>query len=237
MRHEKIDGIAHIYVEEGETEQQALRAIVKASFELARPAGLGWNQFDIGHALTEEQADIFIIFGDFTVAGQTVVRMDYVFGRQCKTVIYRESPGHFTLHKHFYESARGIPEPMLERAKEILTGKNTGRFSTTGYMFKGESLDLRFERYNYRRESGESDWDFRRRIFPDLFKDDPNTAVEFLMGASMAEWDEIDAAFMRAFFYNLDKSVVTFEEMAEFLKNFPADPMELRERRQSIQLN
>ena len=35
MRYEKKNGTTHIYVENEETEQQVLRAIVKASFELA----------------------------------------------------------------------------------------------------------------------------------------------------------------------------------------------------------
>lgn len=235
MRYEKINGITHIYAEDGETEQQALRAIVKASFEMARPAGLGWNQFNDNDALTDEQADIFILDSDPATAGRTIVRMSYVLGRQCKTVIYRESPGHFTLYKRFYESYRGVPEPMLERAKEILAGKNTGKFSTTGYMFKKESLDLRLERYGYSRKSGESDWKFRKRIFPDLFFNDPEIAMEFLMGASMAEWDGVDGYLIKAFLINAAES--SPDGLSELLKNFPADPLDLRERRQSVQLN
>lgn len=237
MRHEKIRGVTHIYVEESETEQQVLRVIVKASFELARPAGLGWMNFNDSEEMTEEDADNFVSLPPSS--GNTVVDMDYIQGRQCKTTLRKKSDGHFILNNGRYERDRGVPEPMLDRAKEILAGKETvglppSGLASTSHMYKGESLTLRLKEYGYSRREGESDWDFRKRIFPDLYQRDPDRAMEFLIGGSAAEWDEINKVLCLGF---LSKGKPSQQELVDFAEGFTDDPLVMREQRQSAPIN
>lgn len=242
MRHEKVEGTTHIYLDEGETEQQVLRAIVKASFELARPAGLGWMHFNDSQQMADEIADQLITlegetaFKQFTKDGlvpvpesgrtSTVVAMDYVQGRQCKTYIRREGNGHFTLGNRAYECDRGTPEPMLDKAKEILAGKQSEGLASTAHMYKGESLNLRLQEYGFARKNGESDWDFRKRIFPDLFQKVPDgRALEFLFGSSAAEWNEMDKLLVLVL---MEKGKPSYNELVKFAKGFGWDPSETR---------
>jgi len=116
MRYEKIETTTHIYVEKDETEQEVLRAIVKASFELAR-LDLHFND---NQEMNNKIADLFIILpSDHRDYEGTVVKMDYVQGRQCKTYIEFVKECHFILWDFAYKRD---PKPMLDRAKEILTG-------------------------------------------------------------------------------------------------------------------
>ncbi len=119
MRYEEFEGITHVYVGKDETEQEVLRAIVKASFELARPASPGDNQ-----EMTDKVANSFINLSyDHRDSGYIVVEMDYAQGRQCETYIEKISQGHFILWDHVYTKNRGTPEPMFDRANNILDGK------------------------------------------------------------------------------------------------------------------
>ena len=86
MRFETVDGKTDVFLEDGEETQAVLRAIVRASFELARPAGLGHLHFKDESKLTDEDADRFINIPP--KMGSAVVYMDYVEGRQCKTILF-----------------------------------------------------------------------------------------------------------------------------------------------------
>lgn len=230
MRYEKIDRTTHIYVEGGETEQQVLRSIVKASFELARPAGLGWLHFRDNQPMTDEDADHCINLPPDH--GGMVIEMDYVQGRQCKTYIQKIDEGHFTLFNNSYERDRGTPEPMLDRANEIISGKDNIGVASTNYMYKGESLTLRLKEYGYTRKDGESDWDFRRRIFPDFYEQNAHSALEFLMGGSAAEWNEIDKVLCLLL---VRKGKPNHHELVKFAKGFSIDPQTNRERVKAVE--
>ena len=237
MRHEKIEDVTHIYVEEGETEQQVLRAIVKASFELARPIGFSRQHFDASQKMTEEVADKFINL--LPHHRNVVVDMDFVQGRRCKTKLSKQNDGHFTLDNYLYEQDRGTPELMLDRAKEILASEETigpvpGGLLSTSHMYKGESLTLRLKNYGHSRREGESDWDLRKRVFPDLYQRDPERAMEFLMGGSIVEWDEMDKTLCRAL---IIEGKPSHEELVRFAEGFSSDPLEMRERHQSVPFN
>lgn len=223
MDYEKIDGITHIYVGEGETERQVLRAIAKASFELARPAGLGWIHFDDKEEVMLNEAEMFISLPPRY--NDIVVDMDYVQGRQCKTVIYKKGDGHFTLGNHLFERDRGTPEPMLDRAKEILAGKKSVGLTFTSHMYEGESLTLRLKEYGFSRRSSENDWDFRKRVFPDLYQIDADRAMEFLMGRSAAEWNEMGNLLYLAL---VRKGKPSHDELIRFAKGFTTDPLQMR---------
>lgn len=252
MRHEKVGGTTHIYLDEGETEQQVLRSIVKASFEMARPAGLGFLHFNDSQQITDEDADQCIVlegetmFKRFTKDGlvpapetgrtTTVVGMDYVQGRQCKTYIRREGNGHFTLANRAYECDRGTPEPMLDRAKELLAGKETTGFASTAHMYQGESLTLRLKEFGFARNNGESDWDFRKRVFPDLFPKDGDAAMEFLFGESAAEWGEMDK-MLYLIFLQENKGKPDRKALAKFARGFHADPKPMHDKQRAAGFN
>ncbi len=233
MDYKKVDGVTHIYVGDGETERQVLRAIAKASFDLARPAGLGWLHFNDKEVVMLNEAEMFISLPPRY--SDIVVDMDYVQGRQCKTVIHKKGDGHFTLSNHLFERDRGTPEPMLEKAKKILVGKKSvGKKSvglaSTSHMYKGESLTLRLKEYSFFRGSGENDWDFRKRVFPDMYQIDADRAMEFLVGSSAAEWEEMDKLLYLAL---ASKGKPSHEELIRFAKGFAADPLQVRGQRES----
>lgn len=234
MDYEKIDGITHIYVGDGETERQVLRAIAKASFELARPAGLGWIHFNDKEVVMLNEAEMFISLPPRY--NDIVVDMDYVQGRQCKTLLFKKGDGHFTLSNRLYERDRGTPEPMLDRAKEILAGKKSvGKKSvglaSTSHMYKDESLTIRLKEYGFTRRSGENDWNFRKRVFPDMYQKDPGRAMEFLMGESAAEWDEMGNLLYLAL---VSKGKPSHDELIRFAKGFAADPLQMRGQREPV---
>lgn len=233
MRHEKQNGTTHIYMENGETEQQVLRAIVKASFELARPAGMGWLHFNDSQQMTDEIADQCVTLKPRYEGDKTVIGMDYVQGRQCKTYVSKVEQGHFTLANHSYERDRGVPDPMLDRAKEIIAGKQNASLVSTSHMYKGESLTLRLKEYGLTRQNGESDWNFRKRVFPDLFKMDGDRAMEFLQGSSATEWDEMDK-MLYLVLVSENKGKPDRNALVKFARGFAADPLEMREKRKAV---
>lgn len=220
MRYEKLNGVSHIYVENGEDERLVLRAVVKASFELARPAGMGWLNFGEEQQMTDEDSDRFI--SNPLQCNDRVVEMDYVGGRQCKTYLRKVEEGHFILFNNAYERDRGLPEPMLEKAKEILAGKKSETFPSTSYMYKGNSLTLRLKEYGFTRLDGENDWEFRQRIFPDFYQISPNRAMEFLMGSSAAEWNEMEKLLCLAL---VSEGKQDRSSLERFARGFADDPL------------
>lgn len=232
MRYEKIEKDYHIYTEKGEAEQELLRALVKASFELARPAGSGWTHFQEDAVMPDEDADQFISLPPRWK--DTVVKMDCVQGRQCTTSVSKVTEGHFKLDGWLYEQDRGTPEALFKRVTEILAGKPSQGLVSTSYMYRGDSLTLRLKEEGFTRNPGESDWDFRKRIFPDFSLMDEDRAIEFLMGGSATEWDELD---MLPFFALVSKGEPTRQELIKFAEGFTADPLEMRARRQAAPMN
>lgn len=225
MKHEKVNGETHIYVENGEQEEDVLRAIVKASFQLARPAGLSRMNFAKEQEMTDADADRFI-FKPFA-SNATVVKMDYVGGRQCKTYLSKVEDGHFTLFNYFYERDRGLPDQMLELAKKILDGKKEKASASSSEMYKGESLTLLLKSRGYNRLPGESDWEFRQRTFPDFYLKDPDRAMEVLMGASSTEWGEFEKFLFLAFTAEGTRNPGRLEW---FARGFADDPIIMREK-------
>ena len=118
----KIEGDksdTRIILVEDEDEREALRAIVKASFELAGPVALSVVDYQPGYALSDSEADVWIR-SDPRSHDACVVEMDYVQGRQCKTVLLKEAEGQFRLYDKYFRRFRGTPAPVLERANSLL---------------------------------------------------------------------------------------------------------------------
>ena len=193
-------------------------------------SGLGWMHFNAEQPMSDEDVDQFITQTPRYEGDKSVIGMDYVQGRQCKTYISRVEQGHFTLANHSYERDRGVPDPMLDRAKDIVAGKESTGLASTSHMYKGESLTLRLKEYGFTRQNGESDWDFRKRVFPDLFKMDGDLAMEFLQGGSAVEWDEM----LYLVLVSENKGKLDRNALVKFAKGFVADPLEMRERRKAV---
>lgn len=176
---------------EGENQKDVLRAIAVASFELARPAGMGRLHFDGGSTLRPEEADRYIRVEEEGLS----LSMDYVEGRQVKTYVRTEDDGSLAFDSWLFERDRGNPEPVFERAKEILQSEHPSsalpaELTTTKNQFQGNSLTLRLKELGYTRASEEIDEQFRRRVFPSLYRKDAILAGEYIFGKHEAEWND-----------------------------------------------
>lgn len=202
-----------IFLDDHDQPRDVLRAIARASFELARPSGLGRQHFDGNRILSNADADLYINLPDglnspvdltaeqaqrnHELAIQrrmnTIGRdspglmMDYVQGRLCKTAVWLWPPGQGTFMVAYFERCRGLAEPMLQRAVEILSGKITSNYTTSDAMFKGQSLDLRAAYLDLRRVGNVSDWVFRQHLFLAIHHRDSMLATEFLYGAAITD--------------------------------------------------
>src|SRR5215216_4259701 len=120
MRFFKRDDETYIVVEATEEGLAVLRAIVKASFDLANPVGLSVLNYHPEYSLSDAEADQWIKsitgFQDYRV-----VDMNFVQGRECKTILSKDAPGQFRLNTKYFERYRGSCMPMLERARELVS--------------------------------------------------------------------------------------------------------------------
>lgn len=176
---------------EGENQKDVLRAIAVASFELARPAGLGRRHFDGGSTLRPEQTDRYIREKEKGLS----LDMDYVEGRQVKTFIHTEGDGSLVFDSWLFERDRGNPDPVFKRAKEILQSEHPSaalpaELTTTQNQFREDSLTSRLKELGYDRNPRETDEQFRGRIFPSLYRRDVLLAGEYVFGKHEAEWDD-----------------------------------------------
>lgn len=113
-------GETHIILDASEEEREVLRAIVKASFELAGPVRLSAVNYVPEYRLSDAEADQWILSVPRS-HDSCVVDMDFVQGRQCKTVLSKEATGHFSLDTRYFERFRGNWGPVLYRARDLVT--------------------------------------------------------------------------------------------------------------------
>jgi len=123
--------------------------------------------------------------------------MDYVEGRQVKTYASTKEDGTIVLDGHLFDRDRGDFMPVFERAKEILDHVDEAaalpaEMTSTQYQFKGENLDIILGEYGYKRNEGETDEDFRKRIFPSMFLKDEIKAAEVMIGKHVPEWEPVE---------------------------------------------
>ncbi len=222
MRYETTEGTTHIWCDEGESERDVLRAIANATFETAAAVGMGLVHYNPDTVLPEEFLDNVV-----NLNSNRVLNMEYVEGRQVKTFIDRVEPGHFTLENYSFERDRGAPDTMLNRAAEILGGATTTGHQSTMHMFEGENLDRRvLERYRTERQPGESDWEFRKRVFMDFYETDQD-ALTFCFGGTIGDLDDLDAMLIMI---NAD-TFGTRHGRQRFVDGFAADPLVMRKER------
>jgi hypothetical protein len=93
--------------------------------------------------------------------------------------------------------------------------------------FEGEALTELLKRHGFERLSGESDWDFRRRIFPDFYPREPQDALQILLGAVCTDWDEREKMLVMAGIMFASRR----EEYAKFAEGFASDPIVQRRKK------
>lgn len=120
MRFFKRSDETYIVVEATEAELAVLRAIVKASFDLADPVGLSVLNYHPEYSLSDAEADQWINSTP-RIQDCRVVDMNFVQGRECKTILSKDAPGQFRLNTKYFERYRGSCIPVLERARELVS--------------------------------------------------------------------------------------------------------------------
>ena len=115
----------YIVLDASEEEIEVLRALVKASFELAGPVALSAVDYMPEYRLSDAEADQWIRSVPRS-HDSCVVDMDFVQGRQCKTVLSKEAAGHFSLDTRYFERFRGNWAPVLERARGLISEGKAG---------------------------------------------------------------------------------------------------------------
>lgn len=110
----------HIILDENESEKDVLRAIVKASFEMAEPVGLSAIDYQADDELTDAEADL-LIRAEPRSYDSCMIDMDFVNGRQCKTMLMKDADRRFVLYGRYFERFRGAPGPVLNRAADMLS--------------------------------------------------------------------------------------------------------------------
>ena len=225
MHFNKESDGTHIYCDEDESEQDVLRAIAIASFSSAASGGMGLLHFNKGTQMTPEQADRFI--GNDS---HYVLYMEYVEGRGVQTRLTRIEPGHFLSVDHLYERDRGPINKMLEAAQALLSGQEPAEINSTMYLYEGEALDLRAPEYFYegddgaKRRDGETDWEYRKRIFVEFHDLAPDEALCFILGGTLADFDEME---MMLVLINAE-SFGSRAGRQRFADGFAGDPLEHR---------
>lgn len=118
MTFETQDGKTIIYIDKDETEKEVVRAIIKASFDLADmgPGPYTARQYNPEDVVSDEEADrIMQLHVNFII-----LNLDFHRGRRCKTTLTRIMAGIFQLDNTAYEQDRGNPDEMLALAQTLV---------------------------------------------------------------------------------------------------------------------
>jgi hypothetical protein len=209
MRYVEQSDEYHVLCEDGESERGVVRALVIAIFEMCP------SSTSAGISISADLADKFIDLDRDRHSGYpfAVADMDYIDGRMCKAGVLRHKDGSFTIR--FAPSAGRqckSTKDVIQRAEDIMS-------RITAYT--GELLDSRLATYGFSRSDGESDWEFRQRVFPDLAIYEPERALEFLLGRRGIYWRESESV--------LATSVILrrkhYGSLRRFAEGFTDDPL------------
>ncbi len=112
---------------------------------------------------------------------------------------------------------------IFAKSKEKAMEKPVKRYDP----YAGDALDKNFSGLGMPRLAGESDWEYRKRMFPSLYqKSGRSTAVSILFGCSITELSEEDKTVYRYLSFDPKRG-----ELVSFAKGFPEDPKEYREKK------
>lgn len=103
-------------------------------------------------------------------------------------------------------------------------------------FYEGYSL-TRYLGPGFPRQDGESDWEYRKRVFPELYlREGFSTAVSVLMGCSVTELSDVDKMVLGC----LSRESIPVQQMnsrerkqflyqlKNFARGFPEDPLKTR---------
>lgn len=90
--------------------------------------------------------------------------------------------------------------------------------------YRGDGLDNHLRILGQERLPGETDWDFRKRVFPEVFEQDRRWAFEILIGKEPQDWGPVLETLFQEL--SLGKNPTPFELVA-FSCQWSEDPMNL----------
>jgi len=95
----------------------------------------------------------------------------------------------------------------------------------------GTGFDVILERLNLVRQTNETNWQFRKRAFPILWKhlgnEHDTLAMEFLLLLPQGEWSELDMTR----YMMLSMNNPSEKDLEKFARGFSCDPLEFRKTR------
>jgi hypothetical protein len=103
-------------------------------------------------------------------------------------------------------------------AKPKIKTEKQKSIPATPYL-RGKGLDLQMSKY-FPRKEGEEDWEYVKRIFPEVHKKNPAGAVSILFGRSITELSGVNRQLAGDFLMSEPSSY----DIKNFLRGFPRDP-------------
>lgn len=100
----------------GETIEKCAMAIAKASFEFAKPEGLGKLQYRENGEMTWEDAEKYFVKN---IRG-VFYSVDYFQGRACKVTIFKDENGKIKFGRNRYSITKNDENAMLKRACQLI---------------------------------------------------------------------------------------------------------------------
>lgn len=228
----KLDEYFAWLVFKDEPEADVVRALARASFELA-PANYEhlefWTRDD---ELPEASLEALIN----TEAGplDPLLRMGIVLGRHCHTVVVRGPDRSLCFSRQVFEHRRhrDTIKTVLRRAMDLYVCYRASPDGHGHELFQGDILDQRLACYGFKREESESDWMFRQRIFPQLGLYWPNGACQFLFGGRACEITIEQRGYIDRLAVEGRRVGNNADELKAFLQkeaqSLPTDPLEQR---------
>ncbi len=88
-------------------------------------------------------------------------------------------------------------------------------------VYSGEALDRQLTSLGQQRQTGESDWDCRKRVFPAIFEHDRRWAFEVLVGKMWQDFEPFEEILFQDL--SIGKNPTTVE-LEKFARGFAVDP-------------
>lgn len=109
-------------------------------------------------------------------------------------------------------------------------------------FYSGDILTRKLESLGFPRQEGESDWEYRRRVFPEIYLEKGFfTAVSVLMGCNVSELSDMDRVSLSYLPTELREMKQYGRQrllyhLRNFAQGFLEDPLETRAREQRVLL-
>ena len=91
-------------------------------------------------------------------------------------------------------------------------------------IYTGIHLDMLLKNYGFSRNPDECDWDFRKRVFPDLYQKNHIIAFEVLVAQRSKEWHGLLKWLVAALIYFVKPSRELLEKYVQSITGDPSAP-------------